>query len=129
MNSEGSQRFTEGIRLFNRGKFFEAHEVWEEIWKQAEGEEKIFYQGLIQAAAALVHAQRGNCHGAVSLYLKSRSKLERFPEVWMGIDLEQFRSRFSQYFEKLQTLAPGHRSFRACAAQTSAERPPMIRLA
>jgi len=122
MNSSDNHRFAQGIRLFNQGNFFEAHEVWEEIWKETEGEEKIFYQGLIQAAAALAHAQRGNCHGAVSVYLKSRPKLERFPGVWMGIDLQQFRSRLSQYFDKLQCFAPVRKS----AEQTTVGRLPRI---
>ena len=43
--------FAAGVRLFNHEDFFEAHDVWEQVWKNAEGEEKTFYQGLIQAAA------------------------------------------------------------------------------
>src|SRR5215472_5323376 len=81
---EGS--FEEGIQLFNRANFFEAHEVWEQAWKRADREEKIFYQGLIQAAAALHHIQRGNYRGAISVYLKCRPKLDQFPAVWMGIE-------------------------------------------
>jgi len=92
----------EGIRLFNNGYFFEAHEVLEQAWKVAEGTDKIFYQGIIQAAAALVHVRRGNYTGAISVYLKSRPKLYRFPAVWMGIDLGQFRSELTRYFAAVQ---------------------------
>jgi predicted metal-dependent hydrolase len=94
--------FAEGIRFFNQGNFFEAHELWEQEWKVAEGEEKIFYQGIIQAAAALLHIQRGNYAGAVSVYLKSWAKLARLPEVWMGIELGQFRSELREYFALLR---------------------------
>jgi predicted metal-dependent hydrolase len=108
MNSTSNERLAAGIRLFNQGNFFEAHEVWEEIWKRAEGEEKIFYQGMIQAAAALVHVQRRNYPGAISLYLKSRPKLDRVPASWMGVDMGQFRNHVAQYFAALQSsLVPG----------------------
>jgi len=103
MAAEIEERFAEGVRLFNNGDFFAAHEVLEQAWKVAEGEEKIFYQGIIQAAAALVHVRRGNYPGAISVYLKSHPKLCRFPALWMGIDLGQFRSDLMRYFAAVQT--------------------------
>ena len=84
-------RFAAGVRLFNQENFFEAHDVWEQVWKNAEGEEKTFYQGLIQAAAALLHVQRGNSVGAISVYLKSRPQLDPVPAVWMGVELGRLR--------------------------------------
>ncbi len=129
---EIDERFVEGIRLFNQRKFFEAHEVWEQVWKKAEGEEKTLYQGLIQAAAALLHLQRGNSMGAVSLYLKSCPKLDQVPAVWMGIELGQFRSELAQYFAELRTPSDprGGICQRARVGQIAgAGRPPAIRWA
>ncbi|MEK7748740.1 MAG: DUF309 domain-containing protein [Bacteroidota bacterium] len=50
----GNQKriFAKGIELFNRGQFWEAHEAWEQIWWEREEEGRIFFQGIIQAAAA-----------------------------------------------------------------------------
>ena len=52
------------VELFNAGRFWDAHEAMERIWRSVpdEDEAKVL-QGLIQAAAALVHRQRGNSHG------------------------------------------------------------------
>ena len=75
--------YEEGIDLFNQGRFFECHEAWEEIWKRSDGELKLFYQGLIQAAVAILHAQRGNLEGARSLYDKASAKLDKIsPSTW-----------------------------------------------
>jgi len=41
-----------GIALFNRERFFECHEVLEEAWLKASGEQRTFLQGLIQVAVA-----------------------------------------------------------------------------
>jgi predicted metal-dependent hydrolase len=46
-------RYLAGVVLFNRGDFFEAHEAWEDVWVDCAGEERVFYQGLIQAAVGL----------------------------------------------------------------------------
>ncbi len=88
--------FELGIALFNAGKFFEAHEAWERVWLRSSGEEKIFYQGLIQAAAALLHAERGNPIGARSMYAKARAKLDPLPAEYRGIALGELRSALRQ---------------------------------
>jgi hypothetical protein len=50
--------------LFNGGEYWLAHEALEGIWRSLDsGPEALVLQGLIQAAAALLHQSRGNLHG------------------------------------------------------------------
>ena len=93
-----AQYFEEGIDLFNQGKFFECHEAWEEVWKRSDGDAKLFYQGIIQAAVAILHAQRGNLTGAASLYGKASEKLDHLPSEHMGIALGELRDALKQFF-------------------------------
>ncbi|MBI2402334.1 MAG: DUF309 domain-containing protein [Gemmatimonadetes bacterium] len=52
------------VELFNHAKYWEAHEALEQIWRSvADADEAKVLQGLIQAAAALFHRERGNSHG------------------------------------------------------------------
>jgi predicted metal-dependent hydrolase len=92
-----------GVQLFNQGHFFEAHEAWEKAWKRSDGDERTFYQGIIQAAAALLHVQRRNYAGAMSVYGKSRRNLDKLPARWVGIELAQFRADLIAYFAALRT--------------------------
>ena len=91
--------YEQGIDLFNQGRYFECHEAWEEIWKRSDGEEKLFYQGLIQAAVAILHAQRGNLEGARSLHQKAREKLDPLADEHMGIALGEMRIALTQFIE------------------------------
>ena len=50
----------EGLRLYDAGEFFAAHEAWESVWLRAQEPEKMFLQGLIQVTAAFHHLQRNN---------------------------------------------------------------------
>lgn len=84
--------WNEGVELFNAGRFFDCHEMWEEVWKRASGAEKLFYQGMIQIAAAVLHAQRGNPRGARSTWDKASAKLDPLPSEHMGIALGELRS-------------------------------------
>lgn len=52
------------VELFNAERFWDAHEALERIWRSVPDDaEARVVQGLIQAAAALWHRQRGNPHG------------------------------------------------------------------
>ncbi len=84
------ETFRRGLELFNRCRFFEAHEIWETIWLAAPESEKTFLQGLIQVAAAFHHYARGNRAGALSLLEAGLQKLEGFPAHHHGIDNDGF---------------------------------------
>jgi predicted metal-dependent hydrolase len=79
-------RYLAGIVLFNRGDFFEAHEVWEELWMHCAGPDRSFYQGLIQAAVGLCHFCNGNVRGAVKLYRSSRDYMSKYGPTHLGLD-------------------------------------------
>src|SRR5713101_1924109 len=58
ISTRGEEELREGVDLFNQERFWEAHEVLEEIWHPATGVERDIIQGLILTAEALVHYQK-----------------------------------------------------------------------
>jgi hypothetical protein len=82
--------YLDGVRLFNEGRFFEAHEAWEEIWIEEEGPKKLFWQGLIQVAGAFHHHGNANWAGMGALMKEGRDKLARFRPRAMGLDVDAF---------------------------------------
>ena len=89
---EKHERFERGLAHFNAREFFEAHEVWEEIWLAEDEPERTFLQGLIQIAAAFHHYRRGNSDGAESLLAAGIVKLTRFPHDCHGLAVEDLRA-------------------------------------
>ncbi|RIK83619.1 MAG: DUF309 domain-containing protein [Planctomycetota bacterium] len=81
--------YLQGIEHFNVCDFFEAHEVWEDLWTDYQGPLRKFYQGLIQVAVALHHFGNGNIRGAKKLYHSSRAYLEPYRPRCEGIDLDK----------------------------------------
>jgi len=79
--------YVDFIKLFNRRKFFRSHEVLEKLWLKTEGENKLFYQGLIQTAVALHHLLRSNDRGAQVEYRIAKQKLESYPARYLGINV------------------------------------------
>jgi predicted metal-dependent hydrolase len=84
--------FRRGIKEFNTGRFFEAHETWEEIWLASAEPERTFLQGIIQIAAAFHHYSRANTRGARSLLEAGLRRLAPFPAVYRGIALDPLRA-------------------------------------
>jgi uncharacterized protein len=102
--------FRRGIEQFNCGRFFDAHETWEEIWLQSPEPEKTFLQGIIQIAAAFHHHARGNTRGARSLLGAGLERLASFPETYRGIALGKLRADVHLWVAALagsETPGPG----------------------
>jgi predicted metal-dependent hydrolase len=76
----------QGIIFFNAGRYFEAHEAFEDLWRLTSGPLKLYYQGLVQAAVGLHHLGAGNLNGATAQLQKSLSKLEQYPVLFSNID-------------------------------------------
>jgi len=76
----------DGINFFNSGRYFEAHEAWEDLWRPTRGPLRLFYQGLIQAAVGLHHLNAGNLNGARAQLTKCLQKLEQYPPGFCQID-------------------------------------------
>ncbi len=65
-----------GRELFNAGRYFEAHEVWEDAWLAEKGETRRFLQGLIQITAGFHKGLRqGQPGGCVRLLEAGLSKI------------------------------------------------------
>src|SRR5208337_1870887 len=77
-----------GIELFNSAEFFAAHEVLEEVWRDAPLGEKKFFQGLVQVAVAFHHHSTENYIGMRSVLRRAMSNLEKYPANTHGIDLQ-----------------------------------------
>ncbi len=99
--------FHEGIGLFNRGRWFEAHEVWEDIWYLASGERKTFYQGLIMCAYVMVHVQRGSPRGVKTSYASLAYKFKDLPGEFMGVEISLLQGEMLGYIKPILGMGRG----------------------
>jgi hypothetical protein len=74
--SDRPDALEQGRAAFNRGEYFLAHELWEEVWREVgDVEQRTFVQGLIQIAAGLHHLQKHRPRPAIGLLRKGLEKL------------------------------------------------------
>lgn len=107
-SSEKEEKFERGLRHFNAREFFEAHEVWEEVWLVEAEPEKTFLQGIIQIAAAFHHYRRGNSDGAETLLAAGIVKIARFPASHRGLAIQELREEAKRWARTLGEMqSPG----------------------
>jgi uncharacterized protein len=87
--------FREGVEHFDAGRYYEAHESWEDLWRTLQGQDRLFVQALIQASVALHHLERGNLAGARQLARATFSKLALLPATNWGVDCEALAADLS----------------------------------
>jgi uncharacterized protein len=99
-----------GIKLFNAGNFWHAHEAWEDVWKRHDEDERLFFQGIIQLAAAYHHiVNRLSYRGAVNNLDKSKAKLDVFGARYLGIEIQPLLNCIHQTKDLLEKI--GQRKF------------------
>jgi uncharacterized protein len=105
---EYPEQYLAGIALFNDRKFWHAHEEWEEAWRAtADPQTRLFYKGIIQTTAALVHWQKGNPRGLQLNWAKARSKLTQLPSSFMGLPLDDLIGYMDRFVDSEgRNLAP-----------------------
>ena len=94
----------EGLRLFNAGEYFEAHEALENAWNAEEGDAKNLYRGILQVAVTYLHITRGNYNGAVKVYERSKKWLGGLPIICKGVHVGQLRKDAKHVIGELQHL-------------------------
>ncbi len=85
--------------LFNDGEYWLAHEALETIWRsiirEGDPEAARVWQGLIQAAAALLHDERGNRHGVEVVGTAALEKLGGPERPDVEFEIRRFRAQLA----------------------------------
>ena len=98
----------EGLRLFNAGEYFEAHEALELAWREETGQVRRLYQGILETAVTYLRIQRGNYVGAVKVYDRSMKWLRMWPDICCGVNVGKLRADLDQVIAEVQRLGPEH---------------------
>lgn len=119
---------------FNRGQYYEAHDVLEDLWlEDRRGSDGDYFKGLIQLAGAFVHLQKHRLRPAAALFTLAVNNLEKYPSPHRHLDVRGVTDLASDWRQRLTTSgfaanpltpesAPRLDEFLAVAARPSEER-------
>ena len=83
-----------GLALFNSSRFFDAHEVLEDAWREAPRHSPLrrHLQGMVQLAVAFHHQSKGNHVGARSVLERAMGNLNGADNSFPELDLDRLRA-------------------------------------
>jgi predicted metal-dependent hydrolase len=93
-----------GYVLFNQGQYFDAHEELEIAWRAEKSPYRELYRGVLQVGVAYLHIQRGNYSGAKKMLERAAGWLEPFPDICLGINVNQLKIDALQTYSLLIEL-------------------------
>jgi hypothetical protein len=107
MSAVDWEEFTHGVQLFNSGKFWNSHEAWEQVWIRHDEDERLFFQGLIQLAAAYHQLiVKKNYRGLLNNFDKAYPKLEVFQPKYLGVHVLPLLRFIEQGKKEVERLGP-----------------------
>src|SRR5438067_4661292 len=115
------------FRCWNEQRYYEAHDVLEQLWLKTDSPDADFFKGLIQAAGAFVHLQKRFEHPlhakhsrrlppAVRLFRLAGRNLASFMPRHHRLDVAHLCQLLSPYAE--QIVASDH-TIKPCAPATA----------
>jgi uncharacterized protein len=76
-----------GLELMRAERWFDAHEAFEDEWRETLDPERDFLQGLVHVTVAWHHAARGNAPGASRQLEKAKRRLNSYAPAHRGVDV------------------------------------------
>jgi predicted metal-dependent hydrolase len=120
MTAQDRIEFGDGVKLFNAGRFWDAHEKWEEVWRRHTEDSRMFLQGLIQAAAAFhTLVEKGNAGGALRNLAKSIPRLALFEPEFLGVAVEPLVAALRRIRDQLREQEADHPAVSPAASAPS----------
>jgi hypothetical protein len=100
------------FHCWNEQRYYEAHDVLEQLWLNSESPDADFFKGLIQAAGAFVHLQKRFEHPshakhskrlppAVRLFRLAEKNLANFAPWHHGLDVAALCQLLSRYADEI----------------------------
>ncbi len=92
----------QGIEAFNRGQYYECHELLESAWRADPRPCREMLQAILQLGVTLYHLGRGNRRGARRVLLRALGKFTILPDRCQNIDLAALHAYAYRLLHALQ---------------------------
>jgi hypothetical protein len=95
-----------GLHLFNQGAFYDAHEYFEEAWRESPPDEREFYRVLLQLSGGFFRLTQDRPSAARKFFDRALYWLEPFPANHLGMDVTSLRADLLALLKALAADTP-----------------------
>ena len=112
-----------GIQHFNQGDYYEAHEWFEDAWRETPDPSREFYRALLHISGGFYRLTQGKPTAAKKFFSHAEKWLSEFPDDHQGFDLQQLRRNLGKIIKQIDQ---GHPPAEIINSFSDLIRPPQI---
>ena len=105
-DDELSEKARAGVCEFNKGDYFEQHELFEEAWMEENRPVREMYQGILQVGVAFYQVEQGNWAGSLKMFRRGLPRLRALPETCQGVKVGELYRQAERIHAEIVQLGP-----------------------
>jgi uncharacterized protein len=95
-----------GLQCLHQGDFYEAHEYFEDAWRQTAHDSREFYRALLLISGGFFRLEQDRANAAYKFFSHTLDWLDRFPNEYLGFDLESIRNFVENLLKQIDDDTP-----------------------
>ncbi len=100
------EKFFLGLCAYNQQAFYEAHEHFEDAWRQCASEEREFFRAFIHLSGGLYRLTQNRPEAARKFFTHAQKWLAQFPGSFHGVDIAQIMGYIQQLIKAIDGETP-----------------------
>ncbi len=92
-----------GIRLMTQHAFYEAHEYFENAWRETKDDSREFYRAILQLSGGFYRLVQKRPQAAEKFFKRSLYWLQGFPSAYLGINTDNLRNLLINLLNSIKT--------------------------
>jgi len=97
----------QGVALFNAGRYWDCHEILEDLWRDEPDPVRYLYQGILLVGVGLYHLERSNRHGALTKLRAGLALLAPYEPSCQGVDVAALRRAAAAVLDLVEVAPVG----------------------
>lgn len=93
----------QGLLLFNQHFFYEAHEYFEDAWRETEDESREFFRVLLQMSGGFYRLKQRRPQAAKKFFTHALSWLNGFPNPYRGINTNNLKKMLQELINAIDS--------------------------
>ena len=97
------RKVKQGIEYFNKADFYEAHEYFEDAWRETEDDSREFYRALLHLSGGYYRLTQDRSSAARKFFMRSLHWLETFPNTHLGLDIGSLKAHLQSLITEINS--------------------------
>lgn len=95
-----------GLRAFNQGEFFAAHEFFEDAWRETPDSSREFFRSLLHISGGFYRLTEDRPRAAMKFFSRALHWLQFFSNDYMGLEVEKIRNLLEKLIDNINAGKP-----------------------